>query len=160
MQDGVNLSRLKSVDDHKNIIKLYSNDVIVIQNLILCQNYKCFSKRSRCLIWNVVTAWFIKLNLKICKKNIVPPLSAAVSHELKSRCSSAPGLRGANGTSPPRRTGEQKTEWGNLRIHNKDSRKRPKLKRNHKQHPSTMKIYPIIPSVRVTPEKVYVDIAV
>ena len=40
MQDGVTVSRLKSVDDHKSTIKLYFSDVIVIQNLTFCQNYK------------------------------------------------------------------------------------------------------------------------
>jgi hypothetical protein len=42
MQDGVTLSRSKSVDGHKSATKLYLNYVIVIQNLTFCQNYKCF----------------------------------------------------------------------------------------------------------------------
>jgi len=40
MQDGVTLSRLESVDDHKSTIKLYFNYVIIIQNLTFGQNYK------------------------------------------------------------------------------------------------------------------------
>jgi hypothetical protein len=61
MQDGVTLSRLKSVDGHKNIIKLYSNDAIVIQNLTICQNYKCcfkteqmpYLERCDCLVYKI-----------------------------------------------------------------------------------------------------------
>lgn len=59
MQDGVTLSRLKSVDGHKSTIRLYFNDVIVIQNLTFCQNYKrCFKteqvpylERCGCLVY-------------------------------------------------------------------------------------------------------------
>jgi hypothetical protein len=60
MQDGVTLSRLKSVDDHKSTIKLYFN-VTVIQNLTFCQNYKrCFKteqvsylERCDCLVYKI-----------------------------------------------------------------------------------------------------------
>jgi hypothetical protein len=101
-----------------------------------------------------------KIEFKNYKKNIVPPVLAAVAHKLKRWGSSAPGLRGADGSTPPRRAGEQKTEGRKSPNIWQDSRKRPKLKRNHKQNALTIKLYRLIRSVQTTTEKFRVDIAV
>ena len=61
MQDGVTLSRLKSVDGHKSTIILYFNDVIVIQNSTFSQNYKRgfkteqvpYLERCDCLVYKM-----------------------------------------------------------------------------------------------------------
>lgn len=106
-----------------------------------------------------------KIEFEIVKK-ILPPVTAAVAHKLKRwGCSTpAPGLRGANGSTPPRRGGRSKGGGGrkqnqngeNLRTYGKDRRKSPKSKRNHKQNASTIKLYRLMLSVPFTPEKFHV----
>jgi len=54
----------------------------------------------------------------------------------------------------------RKQNGENPRTQDTHSRKRPKLKRNHKQHPSTIKLYRTGSSVQVAPEKVHADMAV
>lgn len=77
-----------------------------------CQNYKSYFKTEQMSYLKRYDFLVYKIEFKNCKKNIVPPVLAAAAHKLKRRGSSAPGLRGANGSTPSRRAGEQKTEVG------------------------------------------------
>lgn len=92
----------------------------------------------------------------------MPPLSAAVAHKLKPNDGLLVHPACARPTERLHHAGQasRKQKGENSRTHDTDSRKRPKFKRNHKQHPSTIKLYRTGSSVQLTPEKVHADMAV
>lgn len=156
----------ESANNHKSTIKLYFNYVTVIQNLTLCQNYKrCFKTEQmpfleRCdgLVYKIEFKSLYKRYNASSLGGWGSPTEAQT--QIIAQRFQHPACAGRTERLHHAGRAGQKTDRGNRRIHDKDSRKHPKLKRNHKRQPTTMKTYPIIPSVQVTTEKVYVDTAV